>query len=83
VAELWLHWQDSPPVHISVAALLRSWGAKPAQRAAAPPASPDSSQPTTSAMEAVAALLGPPAHPFRPPCRMQAPALPPTEGPLP
>lgn len=76
-----MHWQESPPVHISVAALLRAWGAKPAQRTQAPQTPADPSQPTTSAMEAVAALLGPPAHPFRPPCRMQAPALPPSDLP--
>jgi hypothetical protein len=74
VAELWLHWQDSPPVHISLAALLRSLGAKPAQRALAPQTPADTSQPATSAIEAVAALLGPPDRPFRPPCRMQSPA---------
>lgn len=79
MAELWLYWQDHPPVHISVGALLRAWGGKPGKappRAVAARSAPVPGTGSPAPMEAVAALLGPPRHKFRPPCRM----VPPRDG---
>jgi hypothetical protein len=54
-------------VHISVASALRGMagGRGAGSRTAT------GGQASQSAMEAVASLLGPPQHKFRPPCRMQ------------
>jgi hypothetical protein len=63
-------------VHISLGALLRAWGGQPAGSSASTSASRSATDPAgdASAMEGIAAVLGPPDRPFRPPCRMLTPA---------
>lgn len=60
------YWRRRPPVHIAVSAYL---GYGKGGGSSTAPASPNSGEGAT-AMEAVAALLGPPTEKFRPPARM-------------
>ena len=73
IADLWMYWREHPPVHISVSAALRAWGGKPSSRSVTARSQANEGAGGTSAMEAVAAILGPPVHKFRPPCRMLQP----------
>jgi hypothetical protein len=73
LADLWAYWQDHPPLHVSAAALLRAWGGKATPRPPAPRAASSEGDPRAGAMEGIAAVLGPPTHKFRPPCRMLEP----------
>lgn len=62
-----------------LAALARAWGGgsrtAATRRAVAPPASAAGSATAPSAMEGLAAVLGPPTQRYRPPCRMLNPAV--------
>lgn len=75
LADLWTYWADHPPAHVSLAAVLRAWGGKAGGKASNRPVAARSPSAAAtaqaSAMEGVAAVLGPPTQKFRPPCRMQ------------
>jgi hypothetical protein len=72
LADLWLYWQDYPPPHVTLMAALGVHKASARRASAGARSLSDDGQGggSQSAMEAVAAVLGPPVGKFRPPCRM-------------
>ena len=81
LAGLVSYWRQYPPTHVTLGALARSLTGNTRTTAAPTRRAPDGDKPaTTNGMEGLAAVLGPPTHKFRPPCRMQTPA-PPADNP--
>jgi hypothetical protein len=67
------YWGRHPPVHVTVAALARGLGGGSSTRPSSGrrAAASDRDSDGSADIGGLAAVFGPPVHPFRPPCRMQ------------
>ncbi|MEY2891169.1 MAG: hypothetical protein RJA98_1077 [Pseudomonadota bacterium] len=75
MAELWLYWQEHPPVHLTLRALVGALGGGGGGASAkSPRAAASSGTDPAQQMAQLAGMFGPPTHKFRPPCRMQTSA---------